>query len=118
MRLEKKREAELAERKGAGKRTMLMLGWLAISGVAAYFLASYMFSSGILTYRELYNQLSLSPNDVPPWAVLGGVIVVLVIVFQFFVMVGFFIASPEGRRRTGDPSLSSTSNDPFDNPFD
>ncbi|HEX6386373.1 MAG TPA: hypothetical protein VF177_17005 [Anaerolineae bacterium] len=113
MRLEKKRDEELAERKGMTGKTIIQIVWLLISFVIAYFLSVYLFEQEVITYNMLYTQLAI-PRDVPREALLGGLMLLIVMVMQMFLILGFVIASPEGRRRTGEPSLRSRKKDPFD----
>lgn len=113
MRLDKKREEELARRKGSARKTMIQSVWLLITIVAAYFITTYLFAQGILTYDMLYIGLGL-PRSIPEWALLAGTVLLIVIVMQVFLMFGFIFANPEGRRKLGDPTLTSRYKDPFD----
>lgn len=113
MRLEKKRDEELARRKGLTGKTIIQVIWLLISSVIAYFLSTFLFEQEVITYNMLYTQLAI-PRDVPQVVVLGGLILLIVAVMQIFLILGFVLASPEGRRRSGEPSLHSRIKDPFD----
>ena len=112
MRLEKKRDEEIAARKGMTGRTIIMVIWLAISGVIAYFLIKYLFDTNVLRYSTFYN-VGI-PKSVPQWVLMGAMILILVVIMQTFLLFGFMMASPEGRRHTGDPSLYSHRKEPFD----
>ena len=112
MRLEKKKDEEIAARKGMTGKTIIAFIWLAISAVAAYVLVKYMFDTDVLRYSTFYN-MGL-PNQVPQWAIMAVMILFVVAIMQVFLMFGFIFASPEGRRRTGDASLYSHSKDPYD----
>lgn len=116
MRLEKKQQEELQQRKGLTGRTIVQVIWLIISGVIAYFLLNYLEGQGAFTYDEIYRLVAI-PRSVPEWAVMGGMILLIVIVMQVAMLIGFIVASPEGRRRTGQPSLHSHSKDPFDSEY-
>ena len=116
MRIEKKKEEELAERKGLTKRTIAQFIWLGLSFVLGYFLAKYLFDSGILTPSLFYVQLFI-PRAVPEWGLLAMTTIAIVIVLQIIFAIGFILASPEGWRRTGDPSLQSRHKDPFDDGY-
>lgn len=121
MRLEKKNEAELARRQGQARRTIIQLIWLLISFGIAYVVATRVIfapTDGLLTYREVYRWLQLSSSSLPQWVILGAVMLLLVFVMQFLFFIGFFVASGEGRRRTGTPSLHSRHKDPLDNTYD
>lgn len=113
MRLEKKKQEQLSKRKGLTGRTIAMVIWLGISIAIAYFLTEYLFSQGYLTERIFYVDLFI-PRSVP----LAGLKVItifgMVVAMQVVFYLGFFFASPEGRRRTGDASLKSRNKDPFD----
>jgi hypothetical protein len=112
MKLEKKRDEEMAARKGMTGKTIIAFIWLAISGVIAYFLVNYLFETDVLSYGTFYG-LGI-PRSVPQWVITGVLIILIVIIMQTFLMLGFMLASPEGRRRTGDPSLYSHNKEPFD----
>ena len=112
MRLEKKKDEEIAARKGMTGKTIIAFIWLGISAVVAYFLVQYIFDTGILRYSTFYN-MGL-PKLIPNWVIMGAMVLLVVAVMQSFLMFGFMLASPEGRRRTGDASLYSHSKDPYD----
>ena len=112
MRLEKKKDEELAARKGMTGRTIIGFIWLAISGVLAYLLVKYLIDGNVLKLNIFY-QMGV-PRQIPTWVFMGVLILLIVILMQMFLLVGFMFASPEGRRHTGDPSLHSRSKDPFD----
>ncbi len=112
MRLEKKKDEEIAARKGMTGKTIIAFIWLAISAVMAYFFVDYLFASGILSHGTFYG--AGIPRSIPDW-VITGVLVLLVVAFmQTFLLFGFILASPEGRRKTGDPTLYSRSSNQFD----
>ncbi len=113
MRLEKKRQEQLNKRKGLTGRTLIMVVWLGISFAVAYFLTEYMFSAGYLTEKIYYVDLKI-PRDVPLAGAKFGTMFLMVIVMQIVFSFGFMLASPEGRRRTGDPTMHSRNKDPFD----
>lgn len=113
MRLEKKQQEELQKRKGLTGRTLIQVVWLLISGVIAFYLLRYLEGQGVFKYDEIYRLLAI-PRSVPDWVVMGGMILLIVFVMQIAVMIGFMFASPEGRRRTGQPTLHSRNKDPFD----
>ena len=118
MRIEKKKDAEIASRQGNTVRTIIQIVWLIISGVVAYFLITYMIASEEIgfSYNTLYNQLFI-PRSVPKWALLAGMIIIFVLIMQVFLSLGFAIASPDGRRKTGQPTLYSRTKDPYDDGF-
>ncbi|WP_420645735.1 hypothetical protein [Candidatus Leptofilum sp.] len=116
MRLEKKHEEELAKRKGLTGKTVIQVIWLLFTGTLAYFFVNYLFSEGILRPGIFYNQLFI-PRSVPEIGLKLIVVLGLVIVMQIVFSLGYIIASPEGRRRTGDASMYSRNKDPFDDRF-
>lgn len=112
MRLEKKKDDELAARKGMTGKTIITFIWLAISGVFAFFLIKYMFDTDILRYSTFYN-IGI-PTWIPQWVIMGALVFLVVAVMQTFLLFGFMLASPEGRRRTGDPTAYSRSGESND----
>ncbi|MFO7682198.1 MAG: hypothetical protein R6X34_19335, partial [Chloroflexota bacterium] len=54
------------------------------------------------------------PRFVPSWVFSVAIIIFITLLMQFFLVFGFMLASPEGRRSTGDPSLHSRRKEPFD----
>ncbi len=113
MRLEKKKQQELDKRKGLTKRTIAMVIWLGLSFVVAYLLTEFMFSAGYLTTKIFYVDLRL-PTSIPENGLKWMTMFVIVVGMQIIFSLGFMIASPEGRRRTGDATLRSRNKDPFD----
>jgi len=113
MRLEKRELEELEERKGLTGRTIIQLIWLIISSAAAYFLLGALVDGGVFNYDQIYKALSL-PTSLPVYVVQGALILLIIIIMQFILFIGFAFASPEGRRRTGDASMYSRHKDPFD----
>ncbi|MCA9945859.1 MAG: hypothetical protein H6656_04415 [Ardenticatenaceae bacterium] len=116
MRLEKKREEEIAKRKGLTGKTIIQVIWLLFTGTLAYFFTNYLFSQGIINANTFYNQLFI-PRSVPELGVKLIMVLGLVIVMQIVFSIGYIVASPEGRRRTGDASMHSRNKDPFDDHF-
>ncbi len=112
MRLEKKRDEETAARQGMTGKTIIAFIWLAITTVAAYFLVKYVFDTNVLRYSTFYS-MGL-PRQVPNWVIMAVLILFVVVIMQSFLMFGFMIASPEGRRRTGEASLHSHSKNPYE----
>jgi len=118
MRIEKQKDAELAERKGlTGKTIIQFFSWL-ISAVIAYFIATYMFNNGILSYNGLRTTFSFIPFNIPNWAFLVGTMFIIIVIIQFFLSIGFALGSTEGRRKTGKPSMHSRVKDPNDSEWE
>lgn len=115
MRIEKKQDEEIARRKGMTGKTVVQVIWLLLSAGLSYYLINYLLNSdeSSFSYNAVYNATGL-PRTVPEGALLAGMILLLVLLFQIFLWLGFAMASPEGRRKTGVPSLHSRNKDPFD----
>jgi hypothetical protein len=47
-----------------------------------------------------------------------GLMVVFVVIINFFVLLGYAVASPVGRRHPGTPSMYSQEPDPDDRKYD
>ena len=116
MRLEKKRAEEISKRKGLTGKTIIQVIWLLVTGTLAYFFANYLFDQGLVSASLFYNQL-LIPRSVPEWGLKLIMVLGMVIVMQIVFSFGYILASPEGRRRTGDATLHSRNKDPFDDRF-
>jgi hypothetical protein len=110
MKIERKRERELAERQGSARKTIIQGTWLLLSIIVAFILFRYLDQSGTLTMRYLRTQLSL-PAAVPEVVIMAIAILVFVIISQFFLTLGFFFASPQGRRKPGRGDLYSSNRD-------
>ena len=116
MRLDKIHERELARRRGRTGRTIIQLIWFGISFVIAYFASEWLFASGIFTPQMAY--AGGVPRALPEWVIQGIIMLLIVFVMQFFLLLGFMVANPRGRRRSGRPNLSSRNPDPNDDrPF-
>jgi hypothetical protein len=114
MRLDRIREEEAAKRKGRARKTIIQLIWLLLSFVGAYFLTQYLFEQGVISYNAIYRMLATTPRTVPQIVITGGIMLIIVFIMQMFLFLGFFFASPEGRRRPGTPTLYSRNPDPLD----
>ena len=111
MRLERKRDAELAKRKGLAIKTIIALIWFGLCFTAAYFLVNWLFDSDILTIGAIYNRLRI-PRTVSEEFIRFGLMVLIVFLMNFFILIGYAFASPLGRVRPGKPSLRSPEPDP------
>lgn len=116
MRLDRVREHDMAKRKGSTLRTIVQTIWLLISFVVAYYVSQWLFAENLVSYNFFYTQFAI-PRSVPQWAILGALMLILVIVMQLFILIGFFIGTPRGRARSGEASAFSNNPDPFDNRF-
>jgi len=117
MRLDIQRQAEAARRKGLAVRTILGLIWLALCFGAAYYLISWLFDSGELTPNFFWNQLFI-PRRIDADGLKILISVVIVVIMNFFVLLGYGFSSSTGRTRPGTPSMKSRNPDPNDKRFD
>ena len=117
MRLDAKREQELARRKGLALRTILAVVWLAICFVLALLFMNWLFDNDVLDMGFFRNQLLIPYTIDDTWIVLG-LVVVLVVAINFVVLVVYGLFSPIGRRRPGTPSMYSADPDPDDHKYD
>ena len=117
MRLERKHDAELEQRRGLAIKTIIALIWFGLCFTAAYFLVNWQFDSDILTTGAIYNRLRI-PTTVGEDFIRIGLMVLIVFLMNFFVLVGFAFASPLGRVRPGKPSLRSREVDPNADRYD
>ena len=116
MRLEKQQQQELAKRQGLTGRTIVQTVWFFITGAAAYFLLEWLIAADYLSMGFFHNRM-LIPHFVPDPVIKGLFVLVVVIIMQFFLLIGFVFASPQGRARTGKPTPYSTNPDPFENDY-
>ena len=110
MKLQKKRDAEIAQRQGSTKKTIIFGIWLIISILLGVGLVYYLDSSGAYTLRTLRTNLQL-PRTFPDLAVGAIAVFVIVVLSQIALSFGFLIANPEGRRKAGKGDLRTRYND-------
>ena len=115
MLIEKQREQEQAERQGNTARTLIMLVWLGIGFVVAYFAANYLFGEKIITPQMFYS-LGL-PNAIPEIGIKFFLMFLIVVLFQMILIFGFAMGDSGGRRRSGKATRHSTRYDPLDNNY-
>ena len=113
MRIEMKREAELAKRKGLANRTMFALIGMGVTLALAYLVTTILFSLEVITPRFFYSELSVPP-EVSEGVLQLAVVFLLFCVFQLIMMMGFAVISPEARARTGKPTIDVKEPDYFD----
>ena len=116
MRLEHKREMEQASRKGLAKRTILGVIWLAFCFAVAYFATEWLVENGIISYNRLYTRLFI-PRSVDQSILQLGIMFLIVIIMQFFILIGYGLFSAAGKRRPGEASLYSQEPDPEEDIF-
>ena len=117
MRLEKRKQQEMREREGLARRTVIQTVWLLLSGIITYFIVQALFDAQILTYSFFYSTLGLPSTFVDDWMIQAALILIGIIVMQFFFILGYVIASPEGRRPTGKASTRAQDPDPLEDMY-
>jgi hypothetical protein len=117
MRLDLKRESEIQQRKGLAKRTVVASAWLVASLVVGFFLTGWLLNSGAIDTAFFYDELSI-PETVSLQIIRLILILLVVIVMQFFLIIGFALVSPEARKKTGLPTAEAQSVDPFAAKYD
>jgi len=117
MRLDAKRERELARRKGFAVRTILSILWLVLCFIGAYYLITYLFENEIVRFSFFRGPLRI-PYEVSDTVIIIGFMIVIVVAINFVVLVLYGLFSSAGRRRPGTPSLYSADPDPDDHKYD
>ena len=116
MLIEKQRDAEQRRRKGQAVKTIIQVIWLAISFVGAYLFIQMLFDRSIISTTAF--GASWEPlGEIPSWVYEWVFIFLIVVGMQFVFILGFIIASPRGRQRTGKPTAYSHNPDPLDNQY-
>ena len=116
MRIEHKREVEQASRKGLAMRTILGVIWLVFCFIVAYFVTEWLVENDVISYNRIYTRLFI-PRTVDQWILQLGIMVLIVIFMQFFVLIGYGLFSVAGKRRPGEASLYSSEPDPEEDIF-
>jgi hypothetical protein len=117
MRIEMKRDRELAKRKGNARRTIIGIAWIALCFAVAYFLSEWLFEQEILDINFFYSRL-LIPRTVDEIFVQIGFMAVIVILMQFLILIGYAFSSPIGRMRPGRANPYSRDPDIDDHRYD
>ena len=115
MKLERKREEELAQRQGNTGRTVIMVIWLGIAGFASYYIANIIFTGGTLTYDQARDAMVFpiigltAPrvNAIPDLLIQGSCILLILIFMQTILFVGFALGNPAARRKSGQANAYS-----------
>jgi quinol-cytochrome oxidoreductase complex cytochrome b subunit len=113
MRLDERRKIDLERRRGQTWRTILAGIWLALCIWGATWLTDRLFASGTLSANFFYNDLFI-PRTVSPEIIRVGVIIVVVVLVQFFVLIGYGLTSPIGRLRPDNPTPYTRNPEPED----
>ena len=117
MRLDAQRERELERRKGFAGRTIVAILWFSLCVVGAYFLVHWLFEIDRFNIRWFHTRLYI-PWDWDDWIIYAGLMIVIVVIINFLLLVGYSFFSAVGRRRPGSASLYSSDPDPDDQRFD
>lgn len=112
MRLDVIREHEIARRKGLAKRTAFAVLWLVVGLILGYLLATLLVHTGTLKADVLFSQLSWS-TEIGETVLKIGFTLIVVLILQFFVVIGFALTSPEARKKSGMPTAVAQDPDPF-----
>ena len=113
MRLDMQRDQVLAKRKGLARKTIVAFIWIGLCFVAAYFVLEWLVTNEVISYRFFYSRLFV-PQTVDQELLQLGLMVMIVVIINFFVLIGYGLISPAGRRRPGTPSPYSQDPDPDD----
>ena len=116
MRIDMKHDTELARRKGLTGRTIVATTWLIMGFVIAYFLTDWLFKSELISPNFFYSQLFI-PETIDEGIIRVGLMAIIVVVMQFFMLIGFAVASPTARARPGTPTPFAKDPDPYEPKF-
>ena len=106
MMLKQKREAEYRRERSRFLSFVLWSGWTIFIGFVAWFLTQWLlFESGAMTLETLY--LGGFPRSIPEEGLVYIVAGIVFIVINIFIMIGYFLALPSGRRRADRPTTYS-----------
>jgi len=103
MRIDMKRDAEVAKRKGLAGRTTAAVISLVVGFGIAYAVSLWLFKSEHITSNFFYTQLSV-PITVSEGILQIFVAIMIVFLLQFIAIIAFALASPSARERPGTPS--------------
>lgn len=113
MRIEMKREAELAKRKGQTWKTLLAILWLAATFAGSYFITGWLLEEEYINLSFFYQTLRI-PGNISESTVKLGLVAAVFLAFQFIVLMFIAVLSPSAKRRSGVPRADSDDPDPYD----
>ncbi len=116
MRIDMKHDTELARRKGLTGRTIVATTWLIMGFAIAYFLTDWLFKSELISPNFFYDQLFI-PRTIDEGIIRAGLMAIIVVAMQFFMLIGFAVASPTARARPGTPTPFAKDPDPYEPKF-
>ncbi len=114
--IDKKRQQETEKRKGLSKRTGVVVGVLLIGFAGAYLLTAWLFSSGTLSIDVFYSELGI-PRTISENTIHIMLVLFIVLSLQFLAVIGFAMANPEARKRSGQPSAVAQNPDFYDSQY-
>lgn len=114
--IDQKRRQEIEERQGLSKRTIMVITILFASVTAAYFFTGWLFSSGLLTLDFFHNELKI-PGTIGQETIRFGLVILIVLGLQFIGIMGFALAIPENRQRSGEPTAVTKHPDFYDSQY-
>ena len=106
MMLKQKREAEYRRERSRFASFILWSGWTVFLGFIAWHATQWLlFESGLMTVQSLYRDgFSRSISEEGVIYIVTGVVFLLI---NIFIMIGYFLALPSGRRRPDRPTTYS-----------
>ena len=114
--IDKKRQQESEKRKGLSVRTGVVVGVLVIGFVTVYLLTAWLFSSGTMSIELFYNDLGI-PRTISENTIHIALVLLIVFALQFLAVIGFAMANPEARKRSGQPSAVAQNPDFYDSQY-
>ena len=104
--LKQKREAEYRNERGRFSSFVLWSGWTIFIGFVAWYVTQWLlFESGVMTLETLYRDGF--PRSLPEENLIYIVTGIVFILINMFIMIGYFLALPSGRRRADQPTTFS-----------
>lgn len=116
MRLEKRREEEVARRKGSAVKTIIGIIWLGLCFAGAYYFVGFLFQEDYVRPSFFWNQLFI-PRQIDAEGIRILFALFIVFLMNFFLLIGYAFSSSTGRTRPGKASLKSRNPDPLDKKF-
>ena len=114
--IDRRRAVEAEKRKGLSARTGIVVGVLVMGFIGAYLLTALLFSTGTLSVDMFYSDLGI-PITVSENTIHIALVLIIVLSLQFLAVLGFAMANPEARKRSGQPSAVAQSPDLYDSQY-
>jgi formate hydrogenlyase subunit 3/multisubunit Na+/H+ antiporter MnhD subunit len=113
MRIDMKREAELNQRQGLTRRTVLAIVWLFACLIGAYLVTGWLISIGLVDEALVYDTLSIPPN-VSLEAVRLASTLLLAFLLQFVTVIVYAMTNPAAKQRSGLPTAAAQAPDYYE----